>query len=126
MNFPEDVKYHDAHMWARALPEGVAEVGISDFAQAQLGTVIYVDLPEPGDRVSAGLEMGAVESAKSVSDIISPVNGQVLEVNSPLEDTPKLINQSPFGEGWIARIKLDDPAGLDSLLDAAAYRGQVE
>ncbi|MCB2193231.1 MAG: glycine cleavage system protein GcvH [Deltaproteobacteria bacterium] len=126
MDFPDDLKYHPEHMWVRLEEGGEATVGISDFAQDQLGTVIYVDLPDEEQELSVGEELGAVESAKSVSDLISPVTGVVLEVNRVLEDTPDLINQEPYTGGWIARVKLEDLAELDELLDAGEYEAETE
>lgn len=126
MNFPDDLKYHAEHMWVRLDEGGEATVGISDFAQDQLGTVIYVDLPEVEQELSEGEELGAVESAKSVSDLISPVSGVVLEVNQLLEDKPDLINLEPYTGGWIARVKLEDPAELDELMDAGEYEADLD
>lgn len=125
MNFPDDVKYHPDHMWARPLAGGEAIVGITDFAQDQLGTVIFVDLPEADQELAVGEELGAVESAKSVSDLISPVSGVVLEVNSELEETPDLLNNEPYTNGWIARVKLSEPGELDDLMEAEAYEATV-
>ena len=96
-------------------------VGITDYAQEQLGNVVYVDMPEEGDEVEAGAEFGAVESVKAASDLLSPVSGEVVEVNTALEDEPELINQDAFAN-WIIKVKLSDPSELESLMDAAAYR----
>ncbi len=125
MHFPGNVKYHPDHMWVRLEGEDEVTVGISDYAQEQLGTVIYVDLPTPEQEVSVGEELGAVESAKSVSDLISPVSGVVLRVNPELEDNPELLNQEPYTGGWIARVKLSDPGELDELLEAPGYEAAV-
>lgn len=123
MNFPDDLLYSPDHLWVRA--EGAqATVGISDFAQDQLGRVVYVDLPSVGQAVSAGQEMGAVESAKSVSDLIVPVSGSVAEINEALADNPAPLNDDPYASGWLARIELSGPLPGD-LLDAAAYRKLV-
>ena len=125
MDYPVELKYHPEHMWV--LVEGeIATVGITDFAQDQLGEVIYLDLPQAGEVVSVGEELGAVESAKSVSDLASPVSGVVTESNDALNDKPTEVNDDPYGDGWIARIKLEDPAELDELLDAKTYRESVE
>ncbi|MCB2189168.1 MAG: glycine cleavage system protein GcvH [Deltaproteobacteria bacterium] len=124
MQYPPDRKYHPEHMWVK-VEDGEALVGISDFAQDQLGKVVYVDVPQPGDEIAAGQEMGAVESAKSVSDLVAPVDGLVLAANQSLGDQPSLINEDPYGQGWIARVKLTDPGQLDSLLDAAAYGSRL-
>jgi glycine cleavage system H protein len=125
VHFPDDVKYHPDHMWVRPEGGGKATVGISDFAQDQLGTVIFVDLPEADQEVSVGEELGAVESAKSVSDLISPVSGVVLRVNPDLEDKPDLLNQEPYTGGWIAKIKLSEPDELEELLEAESYEASV-
>ncbi len=125
MTFPDDLLYHAEHLWVRRLDDAEVTVGISDFAQDQLGKVVYVDLPEEDDELEAGSEMGAIESAKSVSDLIAPVSGLVLEANAALDDDPSALNNDPYGAGWLARIKLDDPAQLDSLMDAAAYKAAI-
>ncbi len=124
MNIPDDLRYSNEHLWVRAEDELVT-VGISDFAQDQLGRVVYVDLPAVGQAVSLGQEMGAVESAKSVSDLIAPLSGVVSAVNEALADDPAPLNDDPYGAGWLARVA---PAGplSDDLMDAAAYRKMVE
>ena len=122
MNFPDDLSYSADHLWVRLQGEQ-ATLGISDFAQDQLGRVVYVDLPAKGDVVSAGSEMGAVESAKSVSDLIAPVSGQVVEVNQKLRDQPTLLNDDPYGQGWIAVIKLDGEP--PALMSAADYKASL-
>lgn len=126
MDFPDDLKYHPEHMWVRLEGKGVATLGVSDYAQDQLGTVIYVDLPEVDQEVSVNEELGAVESAKSVSDLVSPASGVVLAVNLDLEDQPDLINLEPYKGGWIARIKLEDPSELDELYDAGEYEAELD
>ncbi len=125
MEYPAELKYHPEHMWV-LVEEDVATVGITDFAQDQLGEVIYLDLPEPGEALGAGEELGAVESAKSVSDLISPVSGVVTEANRDLEDQPTAVNQDPYGDGWMAKVKLEDPAELAELLSAEAYQELLE
>ncbi len=125
MNFPDDLKYHPDHMWVRPEQVGEVTVGISDFAQDQLGTVIYVDLPAVEQELSVGEELGAVESAKSVSDLISPVSGVVLAINSELEDNPEMLNHEPYTNGWIARVKLSEPEELDDLMEAESYEAAV-
>ncbi|RJX34303.1 MAG: glycine cleavage system protein GcvH [Desulfarculus sp.] len=111
-------------MWAR-LKGKIVTVGISDYAQDQLGQVKYLDLPEPGQEVIAGEEMGAVESAKSVSDLISPVTGEVAAVNLELEGDPALVNQDPYGDGWIAKIVLEDLDQVEALLEAGEYEASL-
>jgi glycine cleavage system H protein len=123
VNFPDDLSYSPDHLWVR-VDGDVVTVGLSDFAQDQLGRVVYVDLPAIGQAVTAGQEMGAVESAKSVSDLIAPLSGTVIEVNDSLADHPAPLNDDPYATGWLAKIQLGGslPAGL---LDAAAYRKLV-
>ena len=115
----EGLHYSESHEWVKV--EGdVAVIGISDFAQSELGDITYVDLPEVGDEVNAEEDFGAVESVKSSSDLISPVTGKVCEVNSELEDKPELINEDPYG-AWIIKVKMSDPSEVDILMGAAAY-----
>ena len=116
----EGLYYSESHEYVRV--EGnIGYIGITDYAQEQLGNVVYVDMPEEGDEVEAGAEFGAVESVKAASDLLSPVSGEVVEVNAALEDEPELINQDAFAN-WIIKVKLSDPSELESLMDAAAYR----
>lgn len=115
----EGLFYSESHEYVRIEGE-YGYVGITDFAQEQLGNVVYVDMPEVGDEVSAGNEFGAVESVKAASDLISPVSGEIVEINEALEDQPELINQDAF-ENWIMKVKLSDPSETDALMDAQAY-----
>ncbi|MEW5913120.1 MAG: glycine cleavage system protein GcvH [Thermodesulfobacteriota bacterium] len=124
MEFPADRRYHPEHMWAR-LKGKIVTVGITDYAQDQLGQVKYLDLPEVGQEVMAGEEMGAVESAKSVSDLISPVTGEVTAVNLELENDPSPVNQDPYGDGWIAKIALEDLDQVEALLEAEDYQASL-
>jgi glycine cleavage system H protein len=125
MEFPDDLKYTEQHEWARV--EGnVVRVGITDFAQDALGDVVYVDVPELGTSVEAGEPFGEVESTKSVSDVYAPVTGRVIERNAELADSPQLVNESPYGDGWMIAIEATDPSQLEGLLEAAAYRGFTE
>lgn len=120
---PEDLYYSREHEWVR-LDGEVAVVGVTDFAQDQLGDIVFVDLPQVGDTVEAGSVVGELESTKSVSDVFSPVDGEVLERNETLEATPEVINSDPYGEGWLLKIKVaQEPSG--SLIDAAAYRAHT-
>lgn len=114
-----DVRYSDSHEWVR-LDGDVAVIGISDYAQHALGNIVYVDLPEVGDEVAAGEDFGAVESVKAASDLISPVSGEIVEINESLEDEPGLINQDAF-ENWIIKVKMSDADEYEGLLDAEAY-----
>ena len=125
MEFPDDVRYTKDHEWARA--EGAkVKIGITDFAQDALGDVVYVDLPEVGAAVHADQPFGEVESTKSVSDVLSPVSGTIVDKNPLIEDAPELVNQQPFGQGWLVVIEPSDLSDLDHLMDAAAYRSLVE
>lgn len=125
MEFDPGCKYSEEHEWVR--PEGEeAVIGISDFAQSQLSDVVYVELPEVGDSFERGDVLATIESVKAASDVYMPVGGEVLETNSALEDTPGLVNEDPYGEAWLVRIRVADPAELDDLMDADAYRAFVE
>jgi glycine cleavage system H protein len=125
MEFPSDVRYTKEHEWARE-NEGRVTVGISDFAQDALGDVVYVDLPEPGSEVRANEALGEIESTKSVSDVFSPVTGTVVERNQLVDERPELVNEAPYGDGWLVVIELSDRTELDRLLDAEGYRALVE
>lgn len=115
----DNLRYADSHEWVKV--EGdIATVGITDYAQHALGSIVYVDMPEVGDEVTAGEEFGAVESVKAASDLISPVSGEVVEINEALEDESELINKDAF-ENWIMKVRMSDPGEVDALLDAAAY-----
>ncbi|OFS27907.1 glycine cleavage system protein GcvH [Brevibacterium sp. HMSC07C04] len=122
---PQNLKYSRDHEWVDATADAV-RIGITDFAQDQLGDVVFVDLPEVGDSIEAGEDFGEVESTKSVSDLKAPVSGEVLRVNEALEDEPEIINSDPYGEGWMLEIALSDPSEIEALLDAEAYRAHVE
>lgn len=115
----ENLRYADSHEWV-SLDGLVATVGITDYAQHALGNIVYVDMPEVGDEVTAGEEFGAVESVKAASDLISPVSGEVIEINEALEDSPELLNEDAFAN-WIMKVRVDDPGAVGELLDAAAY-----
>ena len=114
-----DVRYAESHEWVRIEGE-FAYVGISDYAQHALGNIVYVDMPEVGDEVTQGEEFGAVESVKAASDLFSPISGEVVEINEALEDAPELVNEDAY-ENWIMKVKFNDAAELDNLLDAEAY-----
>ncbi len=125
MKFDPTCKYDKEHEWIRVEgDEGV--IGISDFAQDQLSDVVYVELPEVGDTFQQGDVLATVESVKAASDVYMPVDGEILEINEALEDTPELVNQDPFGEAWFARIAIAVPAQLDDLMDVQAYQAMVE
>ncbi|HEY0453058.1 glycine cleavage system protein GcvH [Actinophytocola sp.] len=122
---PEDLKYTEEHEWL-AGKAGTVRVGITDYAQQQLGDVVFVELPEVGKTVHAGDPVGEVESTKSVSEIFAPVAGEITAVNAALDGSPELINSDPYGEGWIIELSVADPAALDGLLDAGAYQELTE
>jgi glycine cleavage system H protein len=119
---PEDLRYTEEHEWVCSLGPGTVRVGITDYAQSQLGDVVHVQLPEVGEAVAAGSPIGEVESTKSVSDIFAPVAGEVVACNGALADRPELVNSHPYDEGWMIEIKLADEAALDTLLAAQEYR----
>lgn len=125
MNIPQDLRYSTDHEWVRVTDDAV-QVGITDYAQDALGDVVYVELPATGDPLVAGSSFGEVESTKSVSDLFAPVTGVVAGVNDALNDKPELINEDPYGDGWICSVTLDDTSQLDALLDASAYQALVE
>jgi glycine cleavage system H protein len=125
MNFPDDLRYTQEHEWVR-VDGTTVKVGITDYAQDALGDVVYVDLPQVGTTVAAMAACCEIESTKSVSEIFSPVAGTVAEVNSDLSDTPQMINEDPYGKGWIFAVEMSDPAQIDGLMDAAAYQAFLE
>ena len=121
MNFPEDLKYTKDHEWIRV--EGdVAYVGITDYAQSELGEIVYVDITTEGETVAKEEVIGTIEAVKTVSDLFMPASGEVLEVNAELEDAPELVNQEPYGKGWLIKVSVADAAELDSLLSAEEYQ----
>jgi glycine cleavage system H protein len=126
MEFPDDLRYTKEHEWARDEGSGRARFGITDYAQDALGDVVYVDVPETGTEVTAGRPFSEVESTKSVSDVYAPVSGKVVERNAQLEDRSELVNEQPYGDGWLVVVEMSEPAELEGLMDAAAYRAFVE
>ena len=125
MNFPEDLQYTRDHEWARVQGSRVT-VGITDFAQDQLGDVVYVEFPDVGDVIKKGDAFGVVESTKAVSDLFAPVSGKVVEVNGPLADAPETVNEDPYEEGCMIVVEISDPKELAELMDAPTYRKFVE
>jgi len=124
MNFPDTVRYTSEHEWIRV--EGdEAFVGITDYAQSELGEIVFVDVPTIGETVAQGEVFGSVEAVKTVSDLNMPASGEVLAFNEELEAHPELVNEDPYGAGWMVRIRLSDPSELDSLMDAAAYEASL-
>ncbi len=121
MTTPSDYYFTDEHEWATADEEGVATVGVSEHAQELLGDVVFVELPEPGDQFEADAEFGVVESVKTASELYAPVGGEIVEINEELFDAPELVNESPYEDGWMIKIEMDDPGQLEELMDAEAY-----
>ena len=119
---PDDLRYTAEHEWVQQREDGVVRVGITAYAQNALGDVVFVTLPEEGTPVAPGQACGEVESTKSVSDIFAPITGTVIARNPALDANPELVNSSPYGEGWMFEVRPDDPASVDSLLDAESYR----
>jgi glycine cleavage system H protein len=126
MEFPDDLRYTKEHEWVREESEGRVRIGISDFAQDALGDVVYVDVPEVGTAVTANQAFSEVESTKSVSDVFAPLSGTVVERNPLIEDRPELVNEQPYGDGWIVVLDVSDRSELEGLMDAASYRSFVE
>jgi glycine cleavage system H protein len=122
MDIPRNLKYAKTHEWLLDNGDGTVTIGISEHAQDALGDIVFVELPEEGRELEAGEEFGVVESVKAASDVYSPVSGEVIEVNSELEDSPETINASPYQDGWLMKVKLSDPDELKALLDPAAYK----
>lgn len=122
MSAPEELLYTEEHEWVSGGPGESVRVGITEYAQDQLGDVVFVELPEVGRQLTAGETFGEVESTKSVSELFAPVDGEVIAVNGAVTDTPELLNSDPYGEGWLIEIRLDDPAALGGLLDSDAYQ----
>ncbi len=127
MNFevPDDRRYLESHEWAHPA-DGAVRVGISEFAQDELGDVVFVELPAEGDSLGAEESFGVVESIKAVSDLYAPVSGTVTATNDDLRDTPELVNEDPYGDGWMLELDPDDPSAVDDLLSPRAYREQTE
>jgi len=122
---PEDLKYSTMHEWVKA-EDDLATVGITDHAQSELGDIVYLELPEVGTAVQKGDVFGTIESIKTVSDLVAPVSGEIVEVNEELPETPEMVNESPYSTGWIVIIKMDDPGELDDLLTADRYERFIQ
>ena len=125
MNIPAELKYSKEHEWIR-VEDTLAVLGITDYAQQELGDIVNVELPDEGDPVTKGEAFGAVESVKASSEVFSPISGKVVELNEPLFDTPELLNEDPYDEGWMIKVELSNPSELDDLMDAEAYKSYVE
>ena len=124
MSIPENIKYTNDHEWVR-IDGNVGTIGITDYAQGELGDVVFVDIDASLSEISKSKAFGTIEAVKTVSDLYGPFSGKVIEINKKLADSPELINQDPFGEGWMIKVELNDPAELDDLLDAAAYKSLI-
>jgi glycine cleavage system H protein len=124
MNFPADLKYTKDHEWIR-MEGGIGTIGITEFAQGELGDVVFVELPAVGAAVKAHASFGTIEAVKAVSDLFAPVSGTVTEVNAELSKTPEIVNKDPYGKGWMVKIRLSDPAEIGALMDSASYATTV-
>ena len=120
LNFPDDIRYTESHEWARPA-EGTVKVGITDYAQDQLGDVVFVEFPETGESFAKGDEFGTVESVKAVSELYMPIGGEIVAVNLSLESAPEMVNNTPYSDGWMIEVKPEDPSELDSLMTSKAY-----
>ena len=125
MEFPDELKYTEEHEWV-LVEDGTVTIGISDFAQDQLGDVVFVELPEVGDQLEIGKPLGVVESVKAVSDVYAPLTGEVVEINAALPDEPEMLNTSPYEDGWMIKVKLTNPDELEDLMDADSYQRFIE
>jgi len=125
VNVPEEFKYTKEHEWLKA-EEGVATIGITDYAQSELGDIVFVELPQVGDTVSQGEPFGTIEAVKTVADLFSPVSGEVSELNPKIEEDPAVMNKDPYGEGWMMKIKMSEASQADSLLSPTDYRALIE
>lgn len=121
MNIPAELKYTKEHEWAK-LEGDIVTVGITDYAQGELGDVVFVEMPATGDKVEAEDTFGTIEAVKAVSDLFSPVSGEIIEINEELENTPETVNKDPYGAGWMIKIKLSDPSEVEGLLNADGYK----
>ncbi len=124
MNFPNELKYTADHEWVR-INGNEAVIGITDFAQSELGEIVYVDVDTEGEKIERNEVFGSIEAVKTVSDLMMPMTGEVLEVNAELEDAPELVNEDPYGKGWIIKVAIANPAEADELLDAAGYQEKI-
>ncbi|MBI5374857.1 MAG: glycine cleavage system protein GcvH [Candidatus Schekmanbacteria bacterium] len=126
MGFPDELKYTKEHEWARVMNGNEVRIGITDYAQKELGDIVFIDIPSAGTEVEQGNAFGVIESVKAVSDLYSPVTGKISSVNEKLQDAPELVNNDPYGEGWMLSVEMSDSSQLNSLMDTAAYTAYVE
>lgn len=125
MNFPEDLKFSKEHEWVR-VSGNIATIGVSDYAQDQLGEVVFVELPDEGEEFEKDDAFGVIESVKSVNDIYAPLSGRIIEVNDPVVDSPEIVNEDPYGEGWLVKIEISDPKELSELMSAKDYEAYIK
>ncbi|MDA8353061.1 MAG: glycine cleavage system protein GcvH [Firmicutes bacterium] len=125
MNLPKELKYSEEHEWVKQEGDNKVRIGITDFAQDELGDIVFVELPEEGDELEYNTPFGSVESVKTVSELYAPVSGKVLEVNSELDESPENVNDSPYEDGWMIVVEMSDPSQLDNLMDADKYESMV-
>lgn len=125
MEFPSNLRYTEEHEWILVEADNTARIGITDFAQSELGEIVYVEVNTVGEAMKAGDVFGTVEAVKTTSELFLPISGTILELNSRLEGEPELVNDEPYGEGWIVKVKISDPAELDTLMSDAAYKAMV-
>src|SRR5690554_4240168 len=125
-NIPKELKYASTHEWVRNEGDGIFTVGITEHAQDLLGDMVFVELPEVGAAVAAGDDVAVCESVKAASDIYAPIAGEIVEINEDLEDAPETVNNDPFGDGWLFKIKAEDPSEVDGLLDAEGYQAVID
>jgi glycine cleavage system H protein len=125
MSYPSDLRYTREHEWIRSNSDGTATIGITYFAQSELGDIVFVELPQPGSSFSKDAVFGTVEAVKTVSELFAPVSGTVVEINADLDGNPEKVNEDPYGDGWMIKVKLSDPAELDALLSADAYQNII-
>lgn len=124
MNFPNDLKYTEDHEWVR-VNGNIAEVGVTDHAQGELGDIVYIDIPDSEAEVSQNDAFGTIEAVKTVADMFAPVSGKIVDVNNALNDAPETVNQDPYGAGWIVKIEMSNLSELDNLMDADAYKAKL-
>lgn len=125
MNFPSDLRYTNEHEWIRLESDNIAVVGITDFAQGELGDIVFVEIETAGQELGANDVFGTIEAVKTVSDLFLPVAGKVLEVNPALNNNPELLNSDPYGEGWLIKLEVSNPSDIETLLDSAAYQNII-
>lgn len=126
MSYPEELKYTKEHEWLRDNGDGTATVGITEFAQTELGDIVFVELNDVGDSYDQDDVFGTIEAVKTVSDLFMPVSGEVIEINEELADNPEIVNEDPYGKGWLVKIKLSDASQIESLMDANAYQEIID